>query len=402
MRSLLTVFVLTIVSMACCSPVEAADDAVPVKLPSDGQFTKVAAGSDDGTAPATEPCDNGCVAPEPDNCATEARQRRSYLGSLSCRPCPCTYGGVEALLLEQVPQIKKQPIVVDANTGATYLSTTDVDAGFAPGLRATFGRRLGDCLAVEFTYVNLTQSGAALTQKTDPASYPIFPGNLAGNVFVDPDAVVADYSTCVNSFELNFPCCCGCCCSESGSDEAGCSETSCGPVRCRSLEWFAGLRYLDITNHLNLTAQRNENGGVEQGTYDIQTGNHLFGAQLGARLRRTTNRFGWEVTGKAGIFNNDATQTQSVIDFPNFPLRPTTSAFAATTAFVGEINLSGIFRLTDIWSVKAGYNVLWIEDLALAPDQLDFNFAATPSGNQLHTGGGLFYHGANVGLEARW
>ena len=69
---------------------------------------------------------------------------------------------------------------------------------------------------------------------------------------------------------------------------------------------------------------------------------------------------------------------------------------------MGEINISGIYRLTDIWSAKVGYNAIWVEGLALAPDQLDFNFAASPSGNELHSSGGLLLHGVNVGLEARW
>ena len=71
-------------------------------------------------------------------------------------------------------------------------------------------------------------------------------------------------------------------------------------------------------------------------------------------------------------------------------------------AFEGELNLSGIFRINDVWSLKAGYSVMWIEGLALAPDQLDFNFAVSPSGNTLTSDGGMFIHGANVGLEARW
>jgi hypothetical protein len=45
---------------------------------------------------------------------------------------------------------------------------------------------------------------------------------------------------------------------------------------------------------------------------------------------------------------------------------------------------------------------MWIEGLALAPDQLDFNFAAADGGAQLNAGGGLLLHGANVGVEARW
>ncbi len=70
-------------------------------------------------------------------------------------------------------------------------------------------------------------------------------------------------------------------------------------------------------------------------------------------------------------------------------------------AFVGELNLSAFYRLTDVWDLKAGYNLMWIDGLALAPDQLDFNFAP-PNGNQLQNGGAMFLHGVNVGLEARW
>jgi PAS domain S-box-containing protein len=42
-----------------------------------------------------------------------------------------------------------------------------------------------------------------------------------------------------------------------------------------------------------------------------------------------------------------------------------------------------------------------IEGVALAPNQLDFT--NTPdSGTDVHTNGGVFFHGVNLGLEARW
>jgi hypothetical protein len=39
--------------------------------------------------------------------------------------------------------------------------------------------------------------------------------------------------------------------------------------------------------------------------------------------------------------------------------------------------------------------------VALAPDQLDFTNTAA-SGSGLAAGGGIFLHGVNLGLEARW
>jgi len=326
-----------------------------------------------------------------------------------CRPswndaCPSVYVQVEGLFMMREPRFTDQPIIFDANAGTTLVSTSDLDFNFDPGLRATVGMRLCEGPTLEFSYFGLFEGNAsAIAVKPGDNSFLIFPNNLAGNVFVDMDEVHVNYSSWMHSFELNLPCCSGCsdeCDSGKGGDKGkggGCSD-----VRSRSFEWFAGLRYLNLGEELNISAQRIILDQIEEGSYNIRTANHLYGAQLGARLRRSRGLFGWEATGKAGIFGNDAQQTQAAIDFPNFPLRPSVSSSEGVVAFVGEVNLSTLYRLTDVWNVKAGYNVMWIEGLALAPDQLDFNFASASSGNQLRNGGSMFLHGVNAGLEARW
>ena len=356
------------------------------------------------TAPSTTTPEDDCL----DGCCCPSCDERCCP---TCDdPCPSVYGQVEALFLKREPRFIRQPIIVDPNSSTTFLSTSDLDFDFDPGLRATVGMRLCGGRALEFSYFALFEENAsAVAVSPDPGAFLIFPDNLAGNVFVDIDRAEVDYSSRLHSFEVNLPCCCGCCddcCHECGCGEVhdgcGCNEYGCGEVRCRSLEWFAGFRYLNVGEELNISAQRIVAGGVEEGTYDIRTANRLYGGQLGARLRRTRGRFGWEATGKAGIFGNDAREEQAVTDFPNFPLRPTVSDSSGGVAFVGEANLSALYRLTDAWNLRAGYTVLWIDGLALAPDQLDFDFAASPSGNQLHNDGAMFLHGVNVGLEARW
>lgn len=293
--------------------------------------------------------------------------------------------------MKRDPRFNRQPIIVDPNTGTTFLSTSDLDFDFDPGLRATVGMRLHGGRALEFSYFGLLEGDAsAVAVAPNPTVFLIFPDNFVGNVFVDLDRAQVDYSSQLHSFEANLPCCCGCCACE------------CGEVCCRSFTWFAGFRYLNLDEELNIAAQRIVAGGVEEGAYNIRTSNHLYGAQLGARVRRTRSRLGWEATGKAGVFCNDSEQEQSVTDFPNFPLRPTVSSSEGELAFVGEVNLSALYRLTDVWNVRAGYTAMWIEGLALAPDQLDFNFAAAQGGRRLDDGSGMLLHGANVGLEARW
>jgi len=156
-----------------------------------------------------------------------------------------------------------------------------------------------------------------------------------------------------------------------------------------------------LREKLAITGQRNEAGGLETAFNDVWTRNDLYGGQLGARWRCCHGGWSWEATGKGGLYGNSEGEKQTVVDFPNFPLRPLTSGSGSTLSFVGELNLSGIYQLNDVWGIRAGYNVMWIEGVALAPDQLDFSFTST-SGSQIQRNGGIFLHGVNIGLEARW
>lgn len=340
---------------------------------------------------------------------------------LCCNTCPCYYVDVEALVLKEEPHYRNQPLLVNNLNGNVLQTTSGLGYVDDPGVRVTFGIRTSCCRAIEFTYFSLFRNGtSSVYQNPDPANIVVtFPTGPQGNVFLNMNRVQTDYSTYLNSFELNFPCCCGCCCSPCGGNDSGCNtgcgEASCGEASCgagngkcarpacwcRSAEWYAGFRYIEVGNDLNIGVTSFPPPFTETGSYTVHAINRLFGGQIGGRLRGTYNHFGIELSGAAGIYGDDATQSQTVIDYPNFPLR-NTSVQQNFAAFEGELNLSGIYRLNNVWDVKAGYSVIWLEGLALAPDQLDFNFATAPSGNTLSASGGMFLHGVNVGLEARW
>jgi hypothetical protein len=402
--------------------------AAAAVMPSAG-FPAGEALADDGVSPATTRYSDdvagsqaatpaGTMSPGTASMSGFAVAQDECFNRLCCCACPCVYGDVEALFLQEHPRFLNQPLLVDDITGTVLQTTSDLGSVNDPAVTATFGLRLCGGRAVEFTYFGLFRNGTSTAfANPDPANIVMtFPTGPQGNVFLNMDGVQTSYSSYLNSFEVNFPCCCGCCSQDScGCDDCGCDKSACGQAACgtagdrcgqgklccRSIEWFAGFRYMELGNDLDLAAQ-SFSPNTETGDYSVHTVNRLFGGQIGGRIRGTVNRFGLELTGKAGIYDNDATESQTVIDFPNFPLRPTTTAQSNYAAFEGELNLSGIYRLSNAWSVKAGYSVIWIEGLALAPDQLDFNFSTSPSGNQLSAAGGLFLHGANVGLEARW
>jgi len=317
-------------------------------------------------------------------------------------PCPPVYAHVGALFLQRTPQFSNQPIVTDPTANSTLLSTSDLQFGIDPGLQATVGMRMNGGRTIELDYFGLyqgTASAAALAP--DPNAFLTFPDNLAGNVFVDMDEVFANYSSSVQSVAVNLLSCFGSCNATCDGCDS-CDGYGSGSASCRSVSWFAGFRYLNVGERLDLQAQRNDINGLETGSYNIRTSNNLYGAQVGSRIRRTQGRFGWDGTGFGGIFGNDAQQTQSVTDFPNFALRPTVSSSQGGAAFVGGGNLSGLYQFNNVWNLRVGYNVMLIEGLALAPDQLDYDFAAAQGGTQLNNDGGMFLHGANIGLAANW
>lgn len=163
--------------------------------------------------------------------------------------------------------------------------------------------------------------------------------------------------------------------------------------------------------------------------YRTQTENSLYGFQIGAeakilggggflsldRLNHFPRRLGRAdllITGplridgfiKAGVFANHATQKSSG---SGGVLGPAVTAGDSKDqpAFVGEVGVTGVCRLGNHFTLRAGYQAMWIEGVALAPDQIPFTDVLPIIGAgtaDLHATGGLLFHGLHLGLEARW
>jgi hypothetical protein len=80
---------------------------------------------------------------------------------------------------------------------------------------------------------------------------------------------------------------------------------------------------------------------------------------------------------------------------------PFFSATDADTAFVGELALTGSYVINDRWSARAGYQVLWVDGVALAPDQIAVSNVATGA-STLDVGGDPIYHGFTLAAEYVW
>jgi len=119
-------------------------------------------------------------------------------------------------------------------------------------------------------------------------------------------------------------------------------------------------------------------------------------------MTRRMQLWSLQFTGKAGVFLNDAEQSQIVTDFPDaFVHRQVSGVSGTSAAMLGEVDLTLVRRITNVWSARLGYNVMGLGGLALAPNQLDFTVTPT-SGTALSKDGFVLFHGVHAGLEAVW
>ena len=134
----------------------------------------------------------------------------------------------------------------------------------------------------------------------------------------------------------------------------------------------------------------------------IRSHNHLFGFQIGADAILLGRQEQFQIRGfaKTGIFDNAAAQNTEFSD-PAGLGTLSAAASGSHASFVGEIGLIGSYQLTKHVTIRGGYQVMWIEGVALAPRQISNTDLAAGTAN-IEDSGGLFCHGANVGLEFTW
>jgi hypothetical protein len=76
-------------------------------------------------------------------------------------------------------------------------------------------------------------------------------------------------------------------------------------------------------------------------------------------------------------------------------------------AFIGQINLLATYRINYQWTLRGGYQFLYVDGLALAIENFNprppfFNDPSNPREEIINDNGNIFLHGWNVGLEFMW
>jgi hypothetical protein len=320
-----------------------------------------------------------------DVCGTDAPDKGDdCVKACDWAPQRVVYAQADALFMKYQRGASSQPVVIlvedeitNEYPGDTLLTSGEAMVGTQFGPRITLGVLTDECRGWEASYFGLfAGDGSATVFGDDDLAIP---GDLgvASLDFFAADRITVTSESELHSFEIQR-------------------------IRMINDCWtlMGGFRYLRLRDEFNI---RSFDEDTSENDYNLRAKNDLFGAQLGLRRSGVVRRLGWDVTGKAGIYGNAASQSQYVTDFPNpdpeYFLRDPVSSSTGQFAFVGELNLGLSLPLNNWLSLRGGYNLLWIEGVALAGNQLDFT-DTDPSG--VSTNGCVFLHGAHVGVEARW
>ena len=167
-------------------------------------------------------------------------------------------------------------------------------------------------------------------------------------------------------------------------------------------EWLtllAGARYLRLDEELLIDISYGGDGGTNQVNHRINSTNDLFGFQLGGEASLFENER-WVVSalGKVGIYANRS--GNSVLITQTSGLSPFTSEDdTVNPAIVSEAGLAAGYRITDYLSLRAKYQLMWVNDVALASDQVASSDPAFGGGTADVALDDVFFQSLFLGLE---
>ncbi len=161
-----------------------------------------------------------------------------------------------------------------------------------------------------------------------------------------------------------------------------------------SLSGIAGLRYFHWNEHFELTMHR----PPDKSDYAIRTKNNVFGVQLGLNLQiNPTEWLSWELMAKVGGVANHAKQKTFLGDEDNtVRLRHFERQKWQISGFV-DLSALIAFQFKDRLNLHAGYEMLFLSGLALAPEQISKK-TGSDAGKRVYVDGDGMIHGLFAGV----
>lgn len=281
-----------------------------------------------------------------------------------CGCGPKWYASVGAVFLKR--DRPDAGTVVAANpAGTPFSSASDFSFGYDAGVDVGLARRFASGTILEARYFGV--------DSTDTNQF-VTPGGFIGAGFTGPGGTTFNgrYLTMLDSTEINLR----------------------RPLNDR-LSILGGFRWVELKDEMVYKI----NGNVATGTYEFN--NRLYGAQIGANyaIARPASRWIASAETKVGMYGNVSDGGIFEYQGNNF-----IGGFAdshTTSAFVGEIDLTLGYRLTKHIVVRGGYQLLWIDNVALAGNAASRSLLNPSLLNDIEFNS-LFYQGATTGIDFTW
>ena len=265
-------------------------------------------------------------------------------------------------------------------TGTERLNSEDLHQGFAPGLRVGLTYHGEEGCDVEFSFFQIDgwSSAGSVAPNGQSPSFAA-PGGFIQTTDTATQAMGWEYATKLYNAELNARW-----------------------TLCPRVTMLAGFRWVDLSEDLQgiLTPPTQNRKGP---FWITETRNNFYGFQIGEDCKiMERGRFSLDGLVKAGMFDNNADETTGVSIYRRMHWEDATTD---QLAFLGEIDLQAKYQITQRLVLKAGYEAVWLQGVALAPGQISKTFCnGDPHDTYVaalgvDSGSHVFFHGAIVGLE---
>lgn len=284
------------------------------------------------------------------------------------------------------------------------LSTGNFNYDFRAAGRALIGFTINECFQIEGVYSGVSESrNAAAVRDANPNGFGSLTGDLFspfGNFGADPignldynNFAWIRYVSSLQSVELNVR-----------------RNLPMVPDRLSASILF-GVRYFGLPEEFDYATESDvaftpePAAGAVSNAIHVATDNQMIGPQIGARFEvYIENRWWVNFEMKAAVMNNRAVQSTSYANTVNgTEVEAFGSAREDHTAFAGELALTFLYRWSPNITTRIGYQALWLEGVALAPDNLSADLDILRLGPaQLNHSCSTLYHGPFAGITIGW
>lgn len=284
------------------------------------------------------------------------------------------------------------------------LSTGDFTYDFTPSGRAVVGHTFNECFQIEGVYFGVARDNNTAAIRDNTTNAYNTPGNLFSPFggFGSSPILGVDYN---NFAQIQYTS------ALYGAELYLRRKVPVSPPGKLSTSILFGVRYTGLPETFDYDTVSNviasgavvTNGAVN--SIHVATTNEMVGPEIGALFEfYADNRWWINVDMRAAIMNNHAHQTTTYTNVNN----GTTNVYTGTqtenhTAFAEEISVNALYRWSLHFTTQIGYRALWMQELALAPDNLNTDLEMLKLGPaQLNHSSTTLYHGPYAGVTVAW